>query len=112
MKDANQKQWWKNKREIIWRIKALASQLRTYPNALTEDLDGRIKLNKIGKAFEELAECLLALEGVGLEINEEPKWYESVMLFWKIRKIPEKETESRPKVYLYAEGQDDKVMDW
>ena len=24
----------------------------------------------------------------------------------------EKETESRPKVYLYAEGQDDKVMDW
>ena len=75
------KEWWKDKREVIWRIKALASQLRVKPNALTEDLDARIKLNKIGKAIEELAECLLALEGVGLEIKEEPKWYESVMLF-------------------------------
>ena len=76
------KEWWKDKREVIWRIKALASQLRVKPNALTEDLDARIKLNKIGKAIEELAECLLALEGVGLEIKEEPKWYESVMLFF------------------------------
>jgi len=82
--------WWKNRREVIWRMKALASQLRCNPGALTDDLDARIKLNKIGKAFEELAECLLALDGVCPETNKEPKWYESVMVFWKVRRIPVK----------------------
>lgn len=78
--------WWKNRKELIMRIDALAGQIRVEPDALTEDPDTRIKLNKIGKAFEELAYCLRALEEPDFDVKEEPKWYESVMAYWKRKK--------------------------
>jgi len=79
--------WWANRREVIMRLKALANQLRCFPHAITHDLDTRIKLNKIGKALDDLADCLLAIE-IERVLEKEPEWYKRVMMFWKIRKCP------------------------
>ena len=80
------KDWRMNKHLVIMRLWALATQMRECPEKITDDPVGRIKLNKIGKAFSELIILLRCHEGELRFIEEEMKnmsWYDSVMQYFK-----------------------------
>jgi len=84
MKD---KEWWKDKREVLMRIDILGGQLRTFPDKIVDDWIGK-KLNIIGKAIEILCYCLRLIEDGNNEAldnvkEEDVAWYKMAMAYWK-----------------------------
>ena len=84
------KKWWQNERELIKRLEALGSQLRTSPKKLIK-LDGwdikRVQI--VGKAVEELSEylrivrCELWGEVPRSQVPEPEDWYSMAMRYFR-----------------------------
>ena len=86
MENTKNKDWRMDKHLVIMRLCALAIQMRECPDKITDDPIGRIKLNKIGKAFSELVNLLRYHEGELRFTEEEIKnmnWYDSVIQYFK-----------------------------
>jgi len=86
MENTKNKDWRMDKHLVIMKLWFLATQIRECPDKITDDPVGRIKLNKIGKAFSELIILLRCHEGELRFIEEEMKnmsWYDSVMQYFR-----------------------------
>ncbi|RLG73220.1 MAG: hypothetical protein DRO11_00115 [Methanobacteriota archaeon] len=77
----NSKEWWKDAKEIAWRLDGIATKLR-HAEGITSDRIGKIRLNQIGKMMEQLTYCLLQILR-GKEPEYPPDRYEETMKAWK-----------------------------